>query len=59
MAAAGRTAFHAEARPERGFAQGYHGFFTNVVETECQTDGHGGLTDTGAGGGDGSDENKV
>ena len=59
MAAAGRTALHAEARPERGFAQGHHGFFADVVETECQTDGHGGLTDTGAGGGDGSDQNEV
>ena len=40
------TAFHAETRTQRGFAQSDNCLFAYLVQSECQTDGYGCFTDT-------------
>ena len=59
VAAACCPTLHAEARAQRGFAQCHNGFLANLVESQRQTDGNGGFTNTRLGSRDGCHQNEV
>ena len=59
VAAAGRAALDAEARPERGLAQAHHRLLADAVEAVAETDGRRRLAFAGRRRADGGDENEL
>ena len=59
VAAAGRTALHAKARPQARLAQADRGLFADQVHPVAEANGRGGLALTGRGRRHGSDENQL
>ena len=59
ITATGSTTLHTEARTERRFAQCYNSLLSNLLHTEGETHGYGGLTITSLGRTDSGNEDKM
>ena len=59
ITATGSTALHAEARTERWLTQCHHSLLANLLHTESQAHGYGGLAIASLGRADGCNENEV
>ena len=58
IAATSSTALHAKAGTERRLKQGYGGFLSQLIQSQCQSDADGGLADTRLGGTNGCHKNQ-